>query len=269
MPLALHVVSMRLSSISKELALFDSGGPESPTTGELNQHRLEVLTKAIKEFLVYFDGVELIKEAARHAADLAQTDRPPVHQQGQALATDWSQILAKQPAKYLKMTWTVDLYISKGRLPEEPDFPDWLSNKLRLVKSYNPGWQLQSASSDTETPDLTFFSGSIHPGVGSFTDFITFPNEFDLTGRGQPKGDGSFNIMAEIAGDTAMLSAQDERPQGRDINMTASERFSMLDLDGMKWSFPNEWVAPGFLNGQDVVFDGSRGPEQAGEDDVP
>lgn len=238
MPLALHVVSMRLSSISKELALFDSDGPESPTTGELNQHRLEILTKAVKEFLVHFDGVELIKEAARHAADLAHTDRPPLHQRGQAPATDWSQILAKQPAKYLKMTWTVDVYISKGRLPEEPDFPDWLSNKLKLAKLYEPDWHLQSALSDTQTPDLTVSSGSIHPSVGNFMDFITSSNEFDLTGRGQPKGDGSFDVLTEVAGELAMLSGQDERRQGRDIDITASERFPMLDLDGMGWSFP-------------------------------
>lgn len=239
MPLALHFVSMRLSSISKELALFDSGGPKSPTTGELNQHRLEVLTEALKEFLVHFDGVELIKEAARHAADLAQAARPPVYQRGQASATDWSQILAKQPARYLRLTWTVDVCISKGRLPEERDFPDWLSNQLRQTKlSYEPGWQLQSAPSETQTPNLTLFSGSIHPDVGDFMDFIADPNEMAPTCRSQPQYNGSFDVLAEVAGELAMLSGQDERRQAGDLDIAGSEMFPMLDLDGMKWSFP-------------------------------
>lgn len=237
-PLALHVVSMRLSSISKELALFDSVGPDAPTIGKMNQQRLEVLTEAMKQFLVHYDGGGLIKEAARHAADLAQTDRPTAQQQGQAAATDWSQILAKQPAKYLRMTLTVDVCISKGRLPEEHDFPDWLSNQLRLAKLYEPGGQLQSASSNAETPDLTFFSGTIHPGVGSFMDFITSPDESNPTVRGHPTGDGSFDVLAEVAGELAMLPGQDQRRQARDIDIAVSERFPILDLDGMKWSFP-------------------------------
>lgn len=238
MPLALHVVSMRLSSLSKELALFDSGGPKSPTTGKLNEHRLEVLTEALKEFLVRFDGVELIKEAARHAADLAQAARPPAHQQGQTSATDWSQILAKQPARYLRLTWTVDVCISKGRLPEERDFPDWLSNQLRLARSDEPGWQLQSAPSETETPNLTLLSGSVHPDVGNFMDFTTDPNDFALTSRIQTQNNGGFDVLGEVAGELDMLSGQDKRHQAGDIHIAASGTFTMLDLDGMEWPFP-------------------------------
>lgn len=238
MPLALHVVSMRLSSISKELALFDCGGPRSPTTGKLNERRLEVLTEALKEFLVRFDGVELIKEAARHAADLAQTARPPAYQQGETSATDWSQILAKQPARYLRLTWTVDVCISKGRLPEERDFPDWLSNQLRLARSDEPARQLQSAPSETETPNLTLFSGSVHPDVGNFMDFTTDPNDFALTSRIQTQNNGSFDVLGEVAGELDMLSGQDKRHQAGDIHIAASGTFTMLDLDGMEWPFP-------------------------------
>lgn len=238
MPLALHVVSMRLSSISKELALFDSSGPKSPMTGKLNEHRLEVLTEALKEFLVHFDGVELIKEAARHAADLAQTARPPAHQQGQTSAMDWSQMLAKQPARYLRLAWTVDVCISKGRLPQEHDFPDWLSNQLRLARLDEPGWQLQSIPSETETPNLTPFSGSVHPDLGHFMDFTTVPNDFAMTSRIQPQNNGSFDVLAEVAGELGMLSGQDNRQQAGDIHIAASETFPMVDLDGMKWPFP-------------------------------
>lgn len=237
MPLALHVVSMRLSSINKELALFDSGGRESPTTGKLSQRRLEVLTEALKQFLVHFDGVELIKEAARHAADLAQTARPPAHQQGQASATDWSQILAKQPARYLRLTWTVDVCISKGRLPEERDFPEWLSNQLRLAKWYEPGRQLQSAPSETEIPNLTLFSGSTHPDLGHFMDFITDPNESSPTSRSQLLSNGSFDVLEEVAGELDVLSGQGDKHQAGDIDIATSETFPMLDLDGMKWAF--------------------------------
>ncbi|KAK7417256.1 hypothetical protein QQX98_004690 [Neonectria punicea] len=88
-------------------------------------------------FVPQYDGVEWIKETARHVANLAQIDRLSSSQPGQTSVTDWSQILTSRPNTYLKMTWTIDLCISKGRLPEKHDFPAWLPGQLTLSKDPN------------------------------------------------------------------------------------------------------------------------------------
>ncbi|KAH6891505.1 hypothetical protein B0T10DRAFT_458894 [Thelonectria olida] len=112
-PLALYVVTARLSSLNRELALshlerwseFDLAS---------NQSQLDVLVEAVDAFLPEYYGAEWVKETAKHAANLAQSYNQSLLQLG----------------TYLRLNWTVDLCISRRRLPESQDFPLCLRNEL-------------------------------------------------------------------------------------------------------------------------------------------
>lgn len=117
---------------------------ESSSALASNRDGIKVLVGTLRDFFPQYYGVEWIKETARYAANLAQDDSQHLSQAGREFMTDWSQILESQPASYLRMIWTVDLCISKGRLPEERDFPSWLRGRLAVTKSVDPNTQERS-----------------------------------------------------------------------------------------------------------------------------
>ncbi|KAH7139733.1 hypothetical protein B0J13DRAFT_447921 [Dactylonectria estremocensis] len=128
-PLALHAVTARLSSPSRSLALGDlTVCPETILASD--QSRLDILVAAINAFSPQYYGVDWVKKTAKYTADLAQSYNQAWSRSGQDSTKDWRQILASHPDTYLRLTWTVDLCISKRRLPEEQDFPPWLLNEL-------------------------------------------------------------------------------------------------------------------------------------------
>ncbi|KAH7120514.1 fungal-specific transcription factor domain-containing protein [Dactylonectria macrodidyma] len=136
-PLALHVVTARLSSPSRGLALEDlTMWPQTILASD--QSRLDVLVAAINTFSPQYYGVDWVEKTAKHVADLAQTYNQAWSRSGQDGTKDWRQILANHPDTYLRLTWTVDLCISKRRLPEEQDFPPWLLNELDRDKELKP-----------------------------------------------------------------------------------------------------------------------------------
>lgn len=132
----------RLSSLSQELAFNPLA--ESSSTLASNRDGIKVLVGTLRDFLPQYYGVEWIKETARYAANLAQADTQYLSQAGREFMTDWSQILESHPASYLRMIWTVDLCISKGRLPEDRDFPSWLRGRPAVTKSVDPNTRERS-----------------------------------------------------------------------------------------------------------------------------
>ncbi|GKT45908.1 uncharacterized protein ColSpa_06089 [Colletotrichum spaethianum] len=135
MPLALNLVSARLAAINGESSF------ESPTTAASNKARLDVLMGAMKSFLPQYDGVELLKETAKRAADLAQADTQSQPANSGPVITDWAHHLLKNPSLYLKMILAVDLSISKGRIAEEYDFPVWLVSHMTVGQRATPTGQ--------------------------------------------------------------------------------------------------------------------------------
>ncbi|KZL86024.1 cutinase transcription factor 1 beta [Colletotrichum incanum] len=130
MPLALNVVSARLASVNGELSF------ESPIAAASNKSQLAVLKGAIKSFLPQYDGVELVKEAVKRAADMAQADTQFQPASAGPVITDWTHHLARNPSLYLKMTMAIDLSIRKGRIVEENDVP------ARLLSQMTPGQEV-------------------------------------------------------------------------------------------------------------------------------
>ncbi|KAI7762207.1 hypothetical protein LZL87_006602 [Fusarium oxysporum] len=131
-PLTLHTITARLSSLSNELSC--NGSVEAGSTPAPNQDRLKVLVETMNAFFPQYYGVEWVRQTARHVANLAQIDSQCLFQASGSSLTDWSQILRSRPNMYLRMIWTVDVCISKGRQPEEFDFPAWLRCLLKGSK---------------------------------------------------------------------------------------------------------------------------------------
>jgi hypothetical protein len=126
-PLALQLITARLSSLRRELA-FDHINRCSEIDPVSNRSQLDILIEAMDAFLPHYYGVDWVKETAKHTADLAQAYNQRLRQSDREVVTDWGHILIKYPDTYLRLTWTVDLCISRGKLPEEQDFPLCLHN---------------------------------------------------------------------------------------------------------------------------------------------
>lgn len=76
----------------------------------------------MKTYQPQYDGVDYVSETIRHIVTLAQLDTPAPPTVANPIS-DWQDILASQPGSYLRLAMTMDLSLSKGRLPEESDFP--------------------------------------------------------------------------------------------------------------------------------------------------
>src|SRR5688572_13680109 len=96
-PLAFCVVTARLSAANTSLTVDDSDSVCS------NQRDLSVLMETIKSFFPQYDGVDLIKETVKHAADLAHTASQNLPDDSAMPPTSWTQILIDNPELYLKM----------------------------------------------------------------------------------------------------------------------------------------------------------------------
>ncbi|SCO92690.1 uncharacterized protein FRV6_16818 [Fusarium oxysporum] len=127
-PLALYVVTARLSSLDRELALSYLDG-WSDIDLVSNQSQLDVLIEAVDSFFPGYTAAQWVKETAKHAANRAQSYNQVLSHSGEEAMRDWVHMLKTHPSEYLRLTWTVDLCISRRKLPESHDFPICLRNK--------------------------------------------------------------------------------------------------------------------------------------------
>ncbi|KAG5655184.1 hypothetical protein KAF25_001957 [Fusarium avenaceum] len=183
-PLALQLITSRLSSLRRELAL-DHMGLWSDIDPVSNQSRLDMLIEATDAFLPHYYGVNWVKETAKHTADLAQAHSQRLAQPDREAVTDWGQILVKYPDTYLRLTWTVDLCISRGKVPEDQDFPLCLRDKSDSGRSSLDSrdkfdvCQYLDASSEGSPSDLDRLLGLSEPSVEHAGDEVMpFGNEF-------------------------------------------------------------------------------------------
>ncbi|KAH6972114.1 hypothetical protein BKA56DRAFT_677088 [Ilyonectria sp. MPI-CAGE-AT-0026] len=230
-PLALHVMTARLSCLSKELAFDPLSGSNSVSV--TNQNRLDVLVEAMKTFVPQYDGVEWVKEVARHVANLAQINSQSLCQADRASITDWSQMLTSQPNTYLRMTWTVDVCMSKGRLPEERDFPAWLRDQLGLAKGPKPHSQREQPRVSSLAEPRTFDPGLNYDPQQSIDDLIPSLAEFLPTGQ-VPGGENDSSEFLTGSIDTMIQGYSGSQTRDRDV--FAGEASQPIDVDGMEWA---------------------------------
>ncbi|KAI3340611.1 hypothetical protein F4824DRAFT_487068 [Ustulina deusta] len=134
MPLVLHIIDVKLLSQNKQ----SRATPDEKRRTALKQQRLNILIEAMKTYQPQYDGVDYISETIRHIVNLAQIDPPsnPTNTPSSIMASpqdppssmqpiisDWTDILASHPGSYLRLSMTMDISISKGRLAKETDFP--------------------------------------------------------------------------------------------------------------------------------------------------
>jgi hypothetical protein len=49
---------------------------------------------------------------------------------------DWGDVLLRQPSLYLRLALTLDLYLAKGRFPDDTDFPSTLQSRSQIKTDF-------------------------------------------------------------------------------------------------------------------------------------
>ncbi|KAH7142098.1 fungal-specific transcription factor domain-containing protein [Dactylonectria macrodidyma] len=124
LPLMLNILDVKLSPPPRtEL-------DQTQTSGTRPQ-QLNILIQFMRVYWPRYDGVEWVSEIIRHIIELAQLDEAKVRRKTSSV--NWADIFAFQPRSYLRLVLTLDLSLSKGRLPDDWDFPI----KLRGLFSFD------------------------------------------------------------------------------------------------------------------------------------
>ncbi|KAH7123514.1 fungal-specific transcription factor domain-containing protein [Dactylonectria estremocensis] len=116
LPLILNILDMKLSA-----PLPNPNSTPSSTAPALKQHELNTLIEVMKTYQPQYDGVDWVSEIVRHVVNLAQLDNLSPHHHKSTI--DWTHIFAYQPSSYLRLVMALDLGLSKGRIPQDRDFP--------------------------------------------------------------------------------------------------------------------------------------------------
>ncbi|KAF7560803.1 hypothetical protein G7046_g3341 [Stylonectria norvegica] len=118
-PLALHVLDVKLSAMS-----LSSDSPE-PDLRSVQKHvRLKSLIDSMKTYHAQYDVADFVVNAVRHIVDLIQLEGiHPVIGSSAKDSFEWTDILSMNPSLYLRLALTIDLSLSKDRLPDDRDFP--------------------------------------------------------------------------------------------------------------------------------------------------
>ena len=106
-----------------------------------------------------YDGVDWVSEIVRHVVNLAQLDETNPQGNQNPKIHDWTDILALQPSSYLRLALALDLSLSKGRLPEDGDFP--VSLRGLFVGGFSPLKALIEANRTNPNPSYEMQSGHV------------------------------------------------------------------------------------------------------------
>ncbi|KAK1987549.1 fungal-specific transcription factor domain-containing protein [Colletotrichum cereale] len=268
LPLVLHILDVKLSASSRS---FDPN-----TQSALKQHRLNILIEAMKTYQPQYDGVDWVSETIRHIVNLAQIESPPPgggpkHAEGSAVIADWTDILASQPSSYLRLALTMDLSLSKGRLPEDGDFP--VSLRGLFTGGFNPLKALlerkREDSRNTDAESFTDFDAAamrvnlfrLQPGtvtaIPSDEDTTTSPSSAGGTSQGSmtddtsPRTAGSEYRPPAVGGGGGADVDMADCPPSEGIDGLAAEVLAAFPLDEQPAG------ADGDLDG--MYFDGVYG----------
>ncbi|KAH6972022.1 fungal-specific transcription factor domain-containing protein [Ilyonectria sp. MPI-CAGE-AT-0026] len=124
LPLVLNILDVKLSPPPRP-------EPDQPQALGITQQQLNIFIQFMKVYWPRYDGVEWVSEIIRHVINLAQLDESKVRRKTSSIS--WADIFAFQPRSYLRLVLALDLSLSKGRLPQDWDFPI----KLRGLFSFN------------------------------------------------------------------------------------------------------------------------------------
>ncbi|CVK91845.1 related to cutinase transcription factor 1 beta [Fusarium mangiferae] len=132
-PLALHYINASLCYEDDEVPSHLEAWPDfslDPT-----QKHLQVVLDATDTFSAQYYGSQWVRDAAEHVAKLAKSFNKLSLQSGQEAMKDWVDVLVRHPEAYLGLVWTVDMCVSRRRLPESLDFPLCLRNDVERLNA--------------------------------------------------------------------------------------------------------------------------------------
>ncbi|KAK2689192.1 hypothetical protein QWA68_011494 [Fusarium oxysporum] len=132
-PLALHHINTGLSYEDEVVPSHLKGWPLL-SLDPMHKH-LHVMVDAADTFSAQYYGSQWVKEAAEHVAKLAKSFNKLSLQSGQEAMKDWVDILVRYPETYLGLVWTVDMCVSRRKLPEAQDFPLCLRNDVERLNA--------------------------------------------------------------------------------------------------------------------------------------
>lgn len=215
-----------------------------------------LLVEAMKTYQPQYDGVDWVSETIRHAICLARWDHATPRQElenntrkGIDMA-DWTEMLSSRPGWYLRLALTIDLSLSKGRFPEDRDFPVGLRGLLvdigqrrpLLKQSEQKGVTRCDSLACVVTPPINFedlisqqsLKDVQHPGIYINVDKEIGASEEDLKKSHWDDFRGPFpsdRMGFESQGDFCLgdLVLMNEPVEGFD--MLADEVFSILSAD--------------------------------------
>ncbi|KAH8682212.1 hypothetical protein BX600DRAFT_492282 [Xylariales sp. PMI_506] len=257
LPLVLHIIDVKLSSFNQSQGSL--GVIPNPQEA-LKQHRLNILIEAMKTYEPQYDGVDYVSETIRHIVTLAQLDTPAPPSSTPSIISDWQDILASQPGCYLRLAMTMDLSLSKGRLPEEADFP------ASLRGLFTAGYSSVRALMGAGKMNLTPLPEQVNQNF-SFGDAMSFnPASFSVAVPGtvqslsseadseSPSLDDQATVHRTLTHDTTPRSMQNG---GRDQNNALLPDHGFVDA-----ALQMEGLAGGVLAG--YPFNDEESPGSSG-----
>lgn len=222
LPLFLYILDVKVLSSQQNFVYLHPDDKE---------RRLMLLIEAMKTYQPQYDGVDWVSETIRHAICLARWDHATARQElenntrkGIDMA-GWTEMLSSRPGWYLRLTLTIDLSLSKGRFPEDRDFPVGLRGLLVDID------QRRLMLEQSEQKGVTRMQ---HPGVYAKLDKEIGVSEKDSK---QSHGDG---FEEPISSDTMGFKPQEDLCLGdlvlmnepvEGFDMLADEVFSILSAD--------------------------------------
>ncbi|KAM0335495.1 hypothetical protein ACHAQA_000543 [Verticillium albo-atrum] len=247
LPLVLHILDVKLSSSAQRASGSSQLDPN--TQSALKQHRLNILIEAMKTYQPQYDGVDWVSDTIRHIVNLAELDPPKDGANapaGGAAISDWTDILASQPSSYLRLALTMDLALSKGRLPEDADFP--VSLRGLFTGGFNPLRTLLEDKRREAAAAAAAAAAQIHPysgpGALNAVDFeagTLRPSIFNLqpgTITAIPSDEDTSTTSPASAGDLSTGSTTDG------TSPHAHQPYDLaMDIDMTAGGMPSEGIA--------------------------
>lgn len=188
LPLVLNILDVKLSSASAS-----STDQTADAAAASKQHRLNVLIEAMKTYQPQYDGVDWISEIVRHIVNLSQLDNTHPQDGSKPKINDWTDILASQPSAYLRLALALDLSLSKGRLPEDGDFP------VSLRGLFTGGFSPLKALIEANRPNQQNGRAVAPPSVMSNDTGAMHQSEYDDHSHGSPDSDAHMSNPDELA----------------------------------------------------------------------
>lgn len=233
LPLVLNILDVKLSAKKKD---------DTDNASSLKQHRLNILIEAMRTYQPQYDGVDWVSEIIRHIVNLAQLDggsKSRVTNGAKPNITDWTDILASQPSSYLRLALALDVSLSKGRLPEDGDFPVSLRglftggfSPLRALVEENRGDHAArkntcQSDSDSHSPPSSHADDMEDVLAEQARSRMAAPNHRPVS-TNAPPSEGIVGLGA--------FGAEE------DVSPTASSEFEGMYIDGPMPDISAEWI---------------------------